>query len=1239
MADLSLDCPSCGTANTVPMNVSTDSFTCISCGVESTIDDAATVTTEPGEDYLVGEVIAECKVLAKVGEGGFGSVYKAFDQNLQRTVAVKVMLESLSSNIDFVQKFIREAVTAAQLNHPNIVAIHKVGRHERRGLHFLIMEFVDGETLADIVDNQGVMALSELLPIALQACDALATAHEANIVHRDIKPENLMIDGQRVVKITDFGLAKSLSSDHKTTKVMGTPHYMSPEQFEGKPVDGRSDIYSLGVTLYYLLSKERPYEGENTVQIIYSILTQEPKALVDVNADVPQALWAVIQRMIAKKAEDRYQTLRETIEDLRKLQQRSGGDRSNCPECGTKNPRSRKFCRGCGAALLVKCPACGNAESAQAAECGKCGADIGRLLKVQKALKAGKRFKALGDLRRAAEAYRQVLEIDPANSEAVAEGGQLDDTLVEVERVRTEADELMKTGEIDAALARVEELLQRVPTAGEVREHRDQLRQQSAARKVNALVEEAGQARDDGDIRRALERLDQALRVDPDRADVRAQRQELGRRVAAVTESRQRAVEALAAGRYEDAYSLACEVLQVTPSDTAMAEVRDKAQTSVASADSVVSAGRAFLERNELPEALSKFEAALSLRPGDPQLFQLVEDTRRRISQHREKLSLCRRLMADRQYGEAINGLKQVLADTPDDAEALSLFDACAKSMAAVEKAHEVEAGIARADALERTGDLTGAMEELARVADLDPRSDEARRRISALEHLVRQERDIRELANEHLLDGRYGEAVSALERLRQVNPGKSAEIDREVADAGERERRVQSSLQRAEESLARREYRRAGEAAGLVLDIAPKHPRAVAIKKDADKALTAIARFLGEADRLILSEMFDDALGSLDKARERGASGEEYAQRRAACEQGQLALLKTDATRSLVANDYEAAIAAYEQVLEVSGEDADALRGKRAAQRRIRIRTTEPLMLRLGTAAVVVLLLGLVQMTAIASTRQAQSDAQSVVNAEQEAERNVEVADVVLEPSIDDALAAEAAGDFDQALAAYQREIEFEDGRFKDRAELTRGRDFARAVLAVTDVETHAGRLDALGAAKSLVGTVPAVRAAREAAIERLSSAEIEAWFAQVEEIEFDGADGPARALDMIEAIASHPVARRSTTRLAQVKARSEYLEALDTGGFLERVERDFAGAARKYIVALGKVEGDTIREGVATERIAAIRVAWMGQLRERAAAAGDDDSVWFEVIQGLESLGRALQVGRDEVLDEFRR
>jgi len=1234
LADLSIDCPVCGKSNSLPVDHPDETFVCSSCGETSRLDAAAMSGTEKAPDYLVDEVVSDCKILEKVGEGGFGTVYKAHDQNLQRTVAFKVMLQSLTTNAEFVQKFIREAVTAAQLNHPNIVAIHKVGRDERRGLHYLIMEFVEGRTLADIVKEKGVLKIDDALPIMIQACDALATAHEHNIVHRDIKPENLMLDKAGVLKITDFGLAKSLSTDQKTTKVMGTPHYMSPEQFEGKAVDGRSDIYSLGVTFFYLLSKNRPYEGQNTVQIIYAILTQEPKALPDLNKDVPPELWTVIQKMIAKKAEDRYQTLRETIVDLKRFGDRSVVDKAQCPACGAKNPKGRKFCRGCGAALVVKCPSCAAESPAGATTCAACGADMSRLLKIKKSMEAAAKFKSLGDLRRAAECYKQVVEIDPSHGEASAELARLSGTLVEVDRVKTEADDLMKTGDIESALGRVEDLLRRYPAASEVREHRDGLKSALARHRVAKLLHEADAAAAAGRAREAVELYDQAIRTDPTSEEARTKRDVVAKKLAAASESRQKAAQALAAGRFEEAYALASEVLKVNPGDTAMEEVRKKAQSSVESVDQFVKRGKDHVAAKRLSDALSEFEAALSFRPGDKSLYQLVESTRGKIAELRERVASARRLMVDRDFEKAAKELNAVVAELPEDAEAKSLLSACARGREEVARTRSIEDGLAESARLEKAGEFAKALERLDAVIALDPKNADAGPRRTEIEQKIRGEKDIRELADEHLADGRYSDAVAALERLKAANPARTQAVAAEIAECRKREENTKADLKRAEEALSKKQYRRAQEAAAAVLAVAPRHPRAAAVRKDADKAIAAIDRFLGECDKLLVSEMFDEAIESLDKAKERGATPEEYKPRREACEQGRLALLKTDATRSLVAKDYEAAIAAYDQVLEVAKTDADALKGKRGAERRIRILTTEPISLRLSAAAAVVLLLGVVNLTAVASTHEAAGSATDVVNTEVVAANKnagVETGKRQLDPELGDALKSEDASQFASAKTAYEGQAKIED--FASRPEIVSGIAYNAAMDGATRLATPRERIAALDAARATIGDAPERRRARDKAIAKARDAAVVEWLAEAEKME---ARDAAAAFDLYKEI------EKNASGTAAASSAAQYLDQLTVG---ERRLADgrFRDAAESFFASRAEVASDARRKGIVDAHFATLRASWIESIAENARQAGADEEKWYAGVVGeLSQVARTLEplgVTRDQVLDEFRK
>ncbi|MCE9634738.1 MAG: protein kinase [Planctomycetes bacterium] len=1232
MPDLSIDCPACGEANMLPVESDQESFTCVKCGETASIDSAVQTGTEKQPDYLVGEIISDCKILKKVGEGGFGSVYKAHDQNLQRTVALKVMLPSLTTNVQFVQNFVREAVTAAQINHPNIVAIHKVGRDERRGIHYLIMEFVEGETLADIVHRKGVLGWQEAMPIYIQSCDALATAHERNIVHRDIKPENLMLDKSGLVKITDFGLAKSLSSDHKTTKVMGTPHYMSPEQFEGKSVDGRSDIYSLGVTFYYLLSKSRPYEGQNTVQIIYAILTQQPKALTELNKDVPQAVWAVIEKMISKRPEDRYQSLRETIVDLKKLQGSVADDKSGCAQCGTKNPKSRKFCRSCGAALVVPCPACGSPEAAGAKSCSGCGADLEKLVRTKTALDAAKRFQAMGDLRLAADGYRQVLQLDAGHAEAKAEVERIGATLAEVERVANQTQEMMRTGDIESALGAVEELLRRYPSSNEVKSQRDEMRKTLADRKVSTLVADAEALASQSRLREAMESLDQALRVDPSREDIRAVRADYGKRVATAAENRQKAAEALAGGRYEEAYQLASDVQKILPGDSAMEDLRRRAQSSVESVDQFVSRGQAKLAAKRYGDALSEFEAALSLRPSETRVLKLVSEARQRIAEQRERVANARRLMADRQFRDAVKLLQGVLEETPDDLEAKSLLTSCERGVHESDRLAEIDQSLEKAAKLEAAGETAKSLELLQRVQQIDPDNETARTRREQIERKFREESALRELADEHLADGMFPEAVETLQRLKSVNAAKSASFDKEIVEAKRSHGQVKASLERSEQALAAKEYRRAGEAAQQVLAVAPKHPRAVAIKKDCDKAVAAIDRFLAECDKYLATEMFDEALDALDKAKDRGATPEEHKHRREACEQGRLALLKTDATRSLMVKDFDAAIAAYQNVLEVKKDDADALKGKRAAERRVLILTSEPLSLRLGTAAMVLLSLGLLQYSAIASTRDVAVDARVQANRDLDAAKTI-VKDVrKLEADLAPAQAAEAAGNWKAAGAAYAAEF----AQFSKDPRLATGRDFAVAIQNVDAGPDPVARLRLLAAAQAFLGDEAAPRKLREDVIAKLrddftadamkSAAALEAT---------DATAALARYRELVD----DPVGRTSKPAMDRIEGLQGYLNYLKVAE-LKESQGNFKGAASSYFNARAAVGGDAGRADGVTARLDRLRGRWLDAVRARARAAGTDDVPYYEgVVQDLAEMVRTLGLPREQLLDEFNK
>ena len=275
---------------------------------------------------LLGTVVAErYHILRKLGEGGMGTVYLAEHVKMGRKAALKVMNPGMNQDPDAIARFNREAANASRLNHPNVCGIYDFGE-TTDGLIYLAMEFIEGESLTSLIAKTGSLPAPRAAAIIHQAADALAAAHDHGIVHRDLKPDNIMIakgrEGADVVKVVDFGIAKASASDaQKVTRtglVVGTPEYMSPEQLAGDTLDGRSDIYSLGLVAFNCLTGTLPFPSNSAQEAMIMRLTDEPKTLTDMKPGVawPAALQTVMDKALARDAVDRYQQAAEFGRDI-----------------------------------------------------------------------------------------------------------------------------------------------------------------------------------------------------------------------------------------------------------------------------------------------------------------------------------------------------------------------------------------------------------------------------------------------------------------------------------------------------------------------------------------------------------------------------------------------------------------------------------------------------------------------------------------------------------------------------------------------------------------------------------------------------------------------------------------------------------------------------------------------------------------------------------------------------------
>jgi len=255
------------------------------------------------------------EILEKIGTGGMSDVYKAKCHKLNRFVAVKVLKQEFSENANFVSKFRIEAQAAAGLMHPNIVNVYDVG--EENGLHYIVMELVEGITLKKYIEKKARLSYKEAVSIAIQVCMGIEAAHNNHIIHRDIKPQNIIISKDGKVKVTDFGIAKAATSNTITSNVMGSVHYTSPEQARGGYSDEKSDVYSLGITLFEMLTGRVPFNGETTVAIAIKHIQEELPSPQEFVSEIPSSIENIVKKCCQKSPDRRYQSMQELIADLK----------------------------------------------------------------------------------------------------------------------------------------------------------------------------------------------------------------------------------------------------------------------------------------------------------------------------------------------------------------------------------------------------------------------------------------------------------------------------------------------------------------------------------------------------------------------------------------------------------------------------------------------------------------------------------------------------------------------------------------------------------------------------------------------------------------------------------------------------------------------------------------------------------------------------------------------------------
>ena len=255
-----------------------------------------------------------------IGVGGMAKVYKATDRLLQRDVAIKILKDQYAEDDEFVRKFSNEGLSAAKLTHVNIVSVYDIGEDliEGKRIYYIVMEYVEGQTLKDLIDKEKALSNHDIVDYSVQIAQALNQAHSSNIIHRDIKPQNILMNKQGLLKVTDFGIARvsTNATITYTSSILGTVHYISPEQAKGKFVDEKSDLYSLGVVMYEMATGKVPFDADNSVGIAVMHIQDEPESPIKLNENLSPRLNDIIMKLLQKNPQERFKNAKELIRAL-----------------------------------------------------------------------------------------------------------------------------------------------------------------------------------------------------------------------------------------------------------------------------------------------------------------------------------------------------------------------------------------------------------------------------------------------------------------------------------------------------------------------------------------------------------------------------------------------------------------------------------------------------------------------------------------------------------------------------------------------------------------------------------------------------------------------------------------------------------------------------------------------------------------------------------------------------------
>ncbi len=770
------------------------------------------------------EKLGKYLILRELGRGAGGVVYRARDPIINRLVALKTITTGLAEYPDLLQRFYQEAQSAGGLQHPNIVTIYDLG--DADGIPYIAMELLEGESLDQLIGRRATLPVPLKLTYALQACRALDYAHKRGIIHRDIKPDNVMLTRDGTVKVVDFGIARVLETSRtQTGMLLGTFAYMSPEQYHGEHADARSDIWSFGILLYELLAYQRPFKGQTPASLMHSICQQEPAPLHEVAPDCPPALEAVIQKVLKKSPDERYQSMEELLLDLD-------------PIC--KGMQSESV-----AALVVQ----------------------------------ARELSEHGDYAQSRDFLRQALQIDSTNTQA---RNLLEKVNTELRRILIrpklqqqidKGNELLAEGKTQEAKVEAEVVLQLDPTFEPGQELLKRVHQEiERVQQIAEWIDSAKQRLAQGILEEAEELVARVLEKEPAnqqaaalQLQVSGEKAERQRRLL-LSEKMQQARSLWTQQNYEECVQLLVELRKQFPDEDEIPRLLETAKEDQANQkrSQGLADARSMLANRRYDECKALLTGLQKQFPGDDEILDLqkkvLEDQRKQ--RRTQSVAEARSLLAARRYDDSTSLLNSLLKEFPGDDEILQLQKTVAEDQRKQRRAQSIAE--ARSLFAARRHDACTAL--LASILKEFPGDDEAQQLQKNVIEDQRKQRMLESLneARNLLTAKRYDDCIAQTTSLQKEFPNE-ADVSRllETAHAEKTEQQRQQSIAKARKLLAGRRH---DECNTLLLELQKQFPKDDEIPKlldvvRKDQAEQRKLQRLTEARSLLHARSYDECI------------------------------------------------------------------------------------------------------------------------------------------------------------------------------------------------------------------------------------------------------------------------------------------------------------------------------------------------------------------------------------------